>query len=88
MKTIDILKAYIKFGTKLLHLNEKNKGNLRQVIRKLKKMVNLRVLRVNPYVSKGVPQSCLNPNTLSFFFTIVFPKFLSINYSFPLQFFL
>ncbi len=54
---------------------------------KLKKMVNLKVLRVSPYVSNGVPQSCLDPNTLSFFFTIVFPKLLSLNYSLPSQFF-
>jgi hypothetical protein len=27
---------------------------------KVKKKVNLKVLRVNPYVSKGVPQLCLD----------------------------
>jgi len=36
-------------------------GNLWHAIRKMKKKVNLRVLRMNPYVSKGVPQSCLDP---------------------------
>jgi threonine/homoserine/homoserine lactone efflux protein len=39
-------------------------------------------------VSKGVLESCLDPNTLSFFFTIVLPKFLSLNYSLPFQSFL
>ncbi len=39
-------------------------GNLRQVIGKLKKHVNLKVLRMNPYVSKGVPQSCLNSHII------------------------
>jgi len=41
--------------------HEKKKGNLKHVIGKVKKKVNLRVLWVSPYVSKGVPQSCLDP---------------------------
>jgi hypothetical protein len=60
MKKIDILDAYIKFGTKLFHLKwEKRK--LKIYHRKNEKMVNLIILEVNPYVSKGVPQSCLDP---------------------------
>jgi hypothetical protein len=36
--------------------------NLRQVIIFMKKKVNLGFLRVNPSISKGVPQACLDPN--------------------------
>ncbi len=61
MTTIDISKACIKIRAKLFHLTRKKKGNLKQVIRKMKKNVNLKVLGVSPYVSKGVPQSCLDP---------------------------
>jgi hypothetical protein len=37
-------------------------GNVRQVIGFMKKKMNLGFLRVNPFVSKGVPQPCLDPN--------------------------
>jgi translation initiation factor IF-1 len=40
---INILNAYIKFGTKLFHLTlkKKKKENLNQIIGKMKKKVNL-----------------------------------------------
>jgi hypothetical protein len=38
----------------------RKKGNLKYVIGKMKKKVNLIILGVSPYVSKGVPQSCLD----------------------------
>ncbi len=41
MKTIDILDAYINFGTKLFHLTCEKRGNLRQIIGKMKKKMNL-----------------------------------------------
>jgi len=55
VKIKDILDVYIKFGTKLFHWTWGKKGNLRQIIRKVNKKVNLKVLGVSPYVSKGVP---------------------------------
>jgi hypothetical protein len=55
VKKIDISKACIKIRAKLFHLTRKKRENLKQVIRKMKKKVNLKVLRVNPYISKGVP---------------------------------
>jgi len=39
-------------------------GSLRQVRRKLKKKMNLKILRMNPYVSKRVPHSCLNSHII------------------------
>ncbi len=30
----------------------------------MKKIVNLKLLKMNPYVSKGVPQSCLNSHII------------------------
>jgi hypothetical protein len=41
VKKIDILDAYIKFGTKLFHLTREKKRNLKEIIRKMKKNVNL-----------------------------------------------
>jgi hypothetical protein len=46
---------------KIILFDVKKKGNLRHVIRKVKKKMNLKILKVNLYVSKGVPQSCLDP---------------------------
>jgi len=41
--------------------HEKKKWNIRRVMGKVKKKMNLEVLKVSPYVSKGVPWSCLDP---------------------------
>jgi hypothetical protein len=48
VKTIDILNVYIKFGTKLFHLTRKKRGNLKHVIGKVKKNMNLNDLRMSP----------------------------------------
>ncbi len=49
-----------KIWNKIIIFYMKKRGNLRQIIRKMKKKVNLKVFRVSPYVSKGVPQSCFD----------------------------
>jgi hypothetical protein len=41
--------------------HKKKRWNVRHVMRKMKKKVNLGVLGVSLYVSKGVPWSCLDP---------------------------
>jgi len=50
-----------KIWNKIISFDMKKRGNLRHVIGKVKKKLNLRILRVNPYVSKRVLQSCLDP---------------------------
>jgi hypothetical protein len=62
----NILETYIKFETKLLFFTWEKRGNLRQIVRKMKKKVNLKVFRVSPYVSKGVPQSWPSTFILAF----------------------
>ncbi len=47
IEKIDILDAYIKFGTILFYLTWKKKGNLRQIIGKVKEKMNLSVLGMN-----------------------------------------
>lgn len=52
----------------------RKKGNLKQIIIKMNKKVNLRVPRVNPQCSKGgVPQPCFDP--------IIFKEHLIINFN-------
>jgi hypothetical protein len=58
---IDTSKAYIKFGTKLFHLTWKKLMKYKTSHGGNEKKVNLEVLGMNPYVSNGVPQSCLDP---------------------------
>ncbi len=60
MKTINILKAYIKFGTKLFHLTWEKKVECKTGHGKNEEKGEFGSLGVSPYVSKGVPQSCLD----------------------------
>jgi hypothetical protein len=39
-------------------------GYLKRIIGKVKKKVNLKVHKMKPYVSKWVPQSCLNSHII------------------------
>ncbi len=56
MKIIDISEAYIKFGTKLFHLNDLNEEKIWNVRShgESERKVNLGVLGMNLYVSNGV----------------------------------
>jgi len=45
---------------KIISFDMKKGQNVRHVMGKVKKKVNLGVLGMNPYVSKGVPKSCLD----------------------------
>ncbi len=49
------LNAYIKFGTKSFDWTWKKRWNVRHVMRKVKKKVNLGVLVMSPYISKRAP---------------------------------
>jgi hypothetical protein len=49
---------------KIISFDMKKMGNLKQVIGKVKKTMNLKVLRMNLYVSKVIPQSCLNSHII------------------------
>jgi hypothetical protein len=51
-----------RIWNKIISFYMRKKGNIRQIIEKMKKKVNLKVLGASPYVSKGVPQSWLDPN--------------------------
>jgi len=42
----------------------KKMGYLKRIIGKRKKTLNLKVLKMNPYVSKRIPQSCLNSHII------------------------
>ncbi len=55
MKKVDTLEAYIKFATKLFHLTSEKMAKCKTCHGKNEKKKNLGVLRVSPYVSKGVP---------------------------------
>jgi hypothetical protein len=57
---------YFKCLHKILEQNyfighEKKRWNVRHIIGKVKKKVNLGVLEVSSYISKRAPQSCLHP---------------------------
>jgi hypothetical protein len=53
VKTINTLKKYINFGIKLFHDMKKKGQNVRHIMGKVNKKVNLGVLGVNPYVQRG-----------------------------------
>jgi hypothetical protein len=56
-------KGLHKIWNKIISFDmKKKKWNVRHFMGNVKKKVNLRVLRVSPYVSKGVFQSCLDPH--------------------------
>ncbi len=57
-------KGVCRIWNKIISFDMKKMWNLRQVIGKVKKIVNLKLLKMNPYVSKGVPQSCLNSHII------------------------
>jgi hypothetical protein len=53
-----------KIWKKIFYLTHKKRWNVRQVMGKMKKKMNLGVLGVNPYCSNVAPRSCLNPTCL------------------------
>jgi hypothetical protein len=44
-------------------LIRKKKQNVKQVMKKLKKKINLKILKMNPRGSNVISQSCLDPIT-------------------------